>query len=114
VFIGGFGLLTLGIATRVVVGHGRHPQADDRRVLSPVLVLSIVAALLARLAAEWWPGNAPAWLAAGGALWVVGWTAWAVGALPRIGRLGDPPIPAGGTPVQITSAPAKDIAPTPR
>jgi uncharacterized protein involved in response to NO len=87
VFIGGFAMLTLGISTRVLVSHGRHPLSDEREVLSPIVVAIVLAALLARLGAEWWPSRATPFLAASGALWIVGWLGWASGALPRIFRM---------------------------
>jgi uncharacterized protein involved in response to NO len=86
VFIGGFTLLTLGIGTRVVVAHGRHPLADERRVLAPAVPLLVLAALVTRLAAEWAPAQAPALLAVAGTSWVAGWLWWARGAAPRIVR----------------------------
>src|SRR5262245_30666710 len=45
VFIGGFGLLTMGVATRVVVAHGQHPLADERRILAPLLVATMLLTL---------------------------------------------------------------------
>jgi len=86
VFIGGFALLTLGIGTRVLVSHGRHPLADERRVLSPWVVAIVLTTLLARLAAEAVPGQAVPLLGLSGTLWVVGWLVWAWRAVPRIAR----------------------------
>jgi uncharacterized protein involved in response to NO len=91
VFIGGFALITLGIGTRVVVAHGRHPIADERRVLSAPVVALVALALLARLAAEWWPAGAVHAFAASGAAWMLGWLLWAIGALPRIVRVAAAP-----------------------
>lgn len=93
VFLGGFALLTLGVGTRVVVAHGRHPIADERRVLDPLVAGTVIAALLARLAAEWAPQHATWLLGASGALWVLGWTRWAIGAVPRIARIAPPAAP---------------------
>jgi hypothetical protein len=92
VFIGGFGLLTLGIGTRVVVAHGHHPLADERRTLTPWVVAAITLALLARLSAEWAPAHAALWLGASGASWVAGWSLWAFYALPRILRTAGGPV----------------------
>lgn len=92
VFIGGFGLLTLGIGTRVVVAHGHHPLADERRTLTPWVVAAVALALLARLAAEWGPGEARLWLGTSGALWMLGWALWAMRALPRIRRVATAPV----------------------
>ncbi len=93
VFIGGFGFLTLGIGTRVVVVHGRHPIADERRVLNALVVTLVVAALLARLAAEWWPARAVHLFATSGTAWVLAWILWGAQALPRIVRTAPAPAP---------------------
>lgn len=94
VFIGGFGLLTLGIGTRVVVAHGHYPIADERRTLSPWVVAAVALALIARLAAEWAPAHGALWLGTSGTLWMLGWALWAMRALPRIRRI------AGATPAR--------------
>lgn len=91
VFIGGFGLITLGIGTRVVVAHGRHPIADEGRVLSPPVVALVAAALAARLAGEWWPAAAVHAFATSGTAWTLAWLAWAARALPRIATVAPPP-----------------------
>jgi uncharacterized protein involved in response to NO len=91
VFIGGFGLLTIGIGTRVVVAHGRHPPGDESRTLGPPVVAAMALALLARLAAEWLPARATPLLGMSGALWIVAWLAWARHALPRVARVHPPP-----------------------
>ena len=87
VFIGGFGLLTLGIGTRVVVAHGRYPLADERRTLTPAVVAFVALALLARLAAEAWHPRALTLLATSGVAWTLGWIVWGARALPRIVRI---------------------------
>lgn len=85
VFIGGYGLLTLAIGTRVVVGHGRHPVTDEGRVLSALVVAGVVVALALRVAHDWLPPAAQAGvLAASAASWIVAWLAWAVPAGVRI------------------------------
>jgi uncharacterized protein involved in response to NO len=84
-FIGGFGLLTLGIATRVVVGHGRYPMSDEERVLSWAVVGAAALAVAVRFAGE--PlGQRFLWLGAAALLWTVAWLGWAAGAFPRILR----------------------------
>jgi hypothetical protein len=95
VFQGGFGLLILGIATRVVVTHGGYPPAHERRVLRPTVVAIVALALLARLAADFLPASALHLYGASGLLWIIGWIIWARGALPCIvRRVGKPVIPA--------------------
>lgn len=96
-FIGGFGLLTLGIGTRVVVAHGHFPLGDERATLSWWVAAAIALALIARLMAEWSPART-ALLGVSGAAWVAGWSLWAFRALPRIARTraaARPPATAG-------------------
>ena len=91
VFIGGYGLLTLAIGTRVVVGHGRHPVTDEGKVLTIGVVAMLAIALALRLAAEWLsPAGQLHTLATASAFWILAWVLWAVGALPRIVRVGKP------------------------
>jgi uncharacterized protein involved in response to NO len=92
VFIGGYGLLTMAIGTRVVTGHGRFPIADEARMLSPVVVVLVGLALALRVGAEFAPDAHHA-LGGSAALWILAWLAWALGALPRIARRA---APAGG------------------
>jgi hypothetical protein len=101
VFIGGFGLLTLGISTRVVVAHGRHPIADERRVLTPLVVTLVMVALLARLAGEWWSARAVHLFATSGTAWTLAWILWGTRALPRIAKVAAAPAP---TPVVSADA----------
>lgn len=83
-FIGGFGLLTLGIATRVVVAHGGHGMEWERRVLTPWVAGALVLALAARFAGEFLPDDYFMLLGASGVLWSAGWLLWAARALPLI------------------------------
>lgn len=94
-FLGGFGLLTLGIATRVVVTHGGHPLSDERRVLNRGVVAAFALALLLRVLSEFFPSGAARFYAASGACWILGWGAWCWNAIPRIvRRAGKPILPA--------------------
>lgn len=81
VFIGGFGLLTLGIATRVVVSHGGHPLTREPRTLGAAIAIGVLAALAFRLAAEAIPARALPLLGISGTLWVLAWTWWGARAL---------------------------------
>ena len=85
-FIGGFGLLTLGIATRVVVSHGKHPLELEKRTLSVFVVACVGAALALRLVAELAPARAQDWLAGSGVFWLLAWIAWAARAVPGLIR----------------------------
>jgi uncharacterized protein involved in response to NO len=86
VFLGGYGTLTLAIATRVITGHGRHPVTDEARMVTPLVASLIALALLLRVGAEFAPRAAP-WLGGSAALWIAAWLLWCAGALPRIARL---------------------------
>lgn len=86
-FIGGFGLLTLGIATRVVVSHGRHPAAYERSLLRGWQVAALLLAAATRAAAESLPNHRMLLLGVSGLLWTVAWIAWLWGALPLILRV---------------------------
>jgi uncharacterized protein involved in response to NO len=88
VFIGGFGLLTIGIATRVVVSHGRHPLDLERAALAPGVVAAFGLALAARLAAELDPARAAGWLAVSGIAWWLAWIGWCWRAIPALLRHG--------------------------
>lgn len=94
-FLGGFGLLTLGIATRVVVTHGGYPPSDERRVLNPGVVAAVVLALTLRVLSDLVPSGAARFYAASGTCWILGWGAWCWNAIPRIARrAGKPILPA--------------------
>ncbi len=86
VFVGGYGLLTLAIATRVVVSHGGHDMAEESRVLGAVVLAGVGVALVLRAASA---GFAPADLARDGvaaAAWAIAWVAWLAAAWPRVRR----------------------------
>ncbi len=106
VFIGGYGLLTLAIGTRVVVGHGRHPVTDEGRVLSPLVVTGVALALVLRVTSDWLPPRAqPTALAASAALWIGSWLTWGFRAMRRIVsvRINPAPAPlAPKTPATVT------------
>lgn len=83
-FIGGFGLLTLGIGTRVLITHGGHSPDSESKVLTPAVIAAIVLAILFRILAETNTAQAMLFYALSGGLWSVGWIAWAARALPRM------------------------------
>jgi len=105
VFVGGFGLITFGIATRVVVSHGRHGLPAEPVVLAGPVVLALALAVLVRVIAEWAPANAiaPLW-GVSGLLWTVAWGLWGAQAVPRIVRVVEVPVPAAGL-VQVKPPP---------
>jgi len=81
-FLGGFALLTLGVATRVVVSHSRQALSVESVLFTPTMLATMLLALAARLAAEASPARANLWLGASGALWCAVWTWWLARALP--------------------------------
>jgi hypothetical protein len=86
-FLGGFAVLTLGIGTRVLVSHGRHPLEIERRALDSRVIGLLGGALALRLIAESQPATRMAWLGASGSLWIGAWLLWAARALPPLLRL---------------------------
>lgn len=85
VLIGGFGFLSAGIATRVVVRHGGHPLAVEAKVLRPTVVLLLAVAVAARATAEAVAPEARlALLAASATAWILAWLVWGLGAAPRL------------------------------
>jgi uncharacterized protein involved in response to NO len=79
-FLGGFGLLTLAIGTRVVVSHGRRPLAEEARLIPIPVVVLIALALVMRVGADFAPGDLRHAYAGSAALWILAWTWWARGA----------------------------------
>jgi len=91
VFGGGYGLLTLGIASRVVVSHGGHGLAAEHQVITAPVVTLVVLAVVTRVAAGWAPGaGAMHAYAAAAALWMLAWGLWLAGVVPRVRRKGSP------------------------
>jgi uncharacterized protein involved in response to NO len=86
-FLGGFGLLTLGVGTRVVVSHGKHPIATERRVLDVWVLALLGAALFFRLRAEWLPDRVSHSLAASALSWSLAWILWGARSFPLLVRL---------------------------
>jgi uncharacterized protein involved in response to NO len=95
VFIGGFGCITFGVATRVVASHGGHPLAIEGRLLGWPVAIGLVVALLARVAAEW-DGAHTGWLlGASGAAWALIWIGWGI-------RAARPPVPKTAAFIQVS------------
>jgi len=85
-FIGGFGALSAGIATRVTIRHGSYPIVQEGAVLRPGMALLLATALAARLLAETMPSARMAMLATSGSAWTLAWIVWGIGAAPRLLR----------------------------
>lgn len=78
--LGGFGVLTMAIASRVLVTHGSYGPAEESRVLTPWVAAALGTALIARLVAELDASRGPWWLALSASAWMASWLAWLVGA----------------------------------
>jgi uncharacterized protein involved in response to NO len=86
-FVGGYALLTLGIATRVVVSHGGHPMTDEPRVLSRFALGALALATLVRtLGPTLDPRHAMLQHGLAGGLGALAFAAWMAAAWPRIRR----------------------------
>ena len=86
VFVGGYGLLTLAIATRVVVSHGGHEMREEGSVLGAIVLVAVAVALVLRLSSD---GASPAALlrdALAAGAWTIAWGWWLARAWPRVRR----------------------------
>jgi len=83
--IGGFALITTGVATRVVFGHSGNRQKLER--FHPWLTASAVLMLLglaSRISGDFLPGIQTNHYIYGAACWMAGVVVWAVCVLPRV------------------------------
>jgi uncharacterized protein involved in response to NO len=86
-FVGGYALLTLGIATRVVVSHGGHAMAEESHVLSGLALGALaLATLLRTLGPALDPGHATLLNGVAAALGALAFAAWFAAAWPRLRR----------------------------
>lgn len=92
VFIGGFGLITLTVATRVILGHSGQTSLFRAPLPAVDALLGLtLAALLLRLAPGWFPSRLLEFLAAAAFLWAAGALLWARGLFPGLRLPGDDP-----------------------
>ena len=90
--LGGYGALTMGIASRVVVTHGGRGPDAEARVLTPLRAGLLVVALGLRVGAENAGAAGPTWLAASALAWIVAWGGWLLAARgPRSPRAAPTP-----------------------
>ena len=84
-FIGGFGLLTLVIASRVIAAHcGFEPLWASNAWVFRVLGLAFVTALATRVAADLYPDYYFGLLHIGAGLWLAGAIAWGIVFVPKL------------------------------
>ncbi len=87
VFITGFGLLALIVATRVVLGHSGQSE-KFQSALWPVKILCglIVLAMLTRVSADWMPKVQMSHYAYAALAWIAGVLVWTAFILPGVTR----------------------------
>lgn len=85
VYIGGFSLLTIVVASRVILGHSGQSEKFTR-VLPALRWCGIFffAAMVTRVAADWMPATQMAHYAYAALIWIVGVLLWAVYILPGV------------------------------
>ncbi|AGA90984.1 uncharacterized protein involved in response to NO [Thioflavicoccus mobilis 8321] len=84
--VGGIGLMTIGMMTRVTVAHtGRNPL-DPPRILAPIFALILLAALLRVVVPIFLPAHYQLWIAVSQALWIAGFAAFSFIFLPMLAR----------------------------
>jgi hypothetical protein len=84
-FISGFSLLTLVVASRVILGHSGQTERL-RQSIRPVLVMVslVVLAMLTRVSADFLPDVRMSHYAYAGVCWIVGVAVWACFILPAV------------------------------
>jgi uncharacterized protein involved in response to NO len=88
--VGGFGLVTLAVATRVLFGHsGMRTALDGRLRWFTVMAVVMLIGLATRVSGDYWPKIQATHYSYGALLWATGLLLWAVRALPRA-RVPDP------------------------
>jgi uncharacterized protein involved in response to NO len=87
VFITGFSLITLTVASRVVLGHSGQAALFDRPLKPIYAMLGLVLlAMATRVSADWLPAIRLTHLAYAAVVWALGVAVWASFVLPGVGR----------------------------
>src|SRR5262249_25700055 len=87
-FMGAFTLLILAVGTRVVLSHGGHPLAEEKKSWPIRIGLATgLIALLARLGAPFAPNSYFAHLAWAALLWMCGILFWGIYVIGRIRKI---------------------------
>jgi len=85
VFITGFSLITLTVATRVVLGHSGQTHLFRASLRSVLFMASFVAvAMLTRVTADWMPALRMGHYAYAALIWIAGVLLWGVAILPGV------------------------------
>jgi len=85
-FIAGFNLIAMSVATRVVFGHsGQLARLQKRRWFFAVSAILIVLAALSRLAAEISPSSRTLHLVGAAICWLVAVAIWTAVVIPKVG-----------------------------
>lgn len=85
-FVSGFGLITLTIASRVVVAHGDFEALWERNAWSLALPgILLVLGTAARLGADLHPAAYLGMLHGGAGLWLLGTLLWGIAFVPKMG-----------------------------
>lgn len=84
-YIGGLGLMTLIIATRVTLSHGGHDvRLEIKSKILYGLIFLLVLAALTRFSAGFLPAEYQSHLLYAACLWIIGISWWAIAFLPKI------------------------------
>jgi len=85
VFITGFSLITLTVATRVILGHSGQSNLFRVSIRSLLFMASFVTvAMFTRVSADWMPALRMSHYAYAALVWIVGVIIWAVLILPGV------------------------------
>jgi uncharacterized protein involved in response to NO len=85
--IGGFSVLTLCVATRVVFGHsGQQAAFSARHRWLTVAVVLMLLGMLTRISGDYWPKILVTHYSYGALLWAGGLLLWAIRVLPSVRR----------------------------
>ena len=85
--VGGFSMITLGVATRVVFGHsGKRERLERFHLWLTIAGILIVLGLLSRIAGDFWPRLMLSHYVYGALCWMAGLMIWAVCVLPQLLR----------------------------
>ncbi len=84
-FVGGMGLMTFIIASRVVIGHSGFEDLWQNHRAGLVVPLSLIALTTpVRLAADAFPEHYVTWVGASSGLWILGVTLWGIVFVPKM------------------------------